>query len=257
MAQTGDNAIVKAIRILSALRSHENGASARELAPSTGIARSTVQRILATLAETGMVAQDTATQRYRIGPQALLIGMGYNAGNALVNAARPHMFTLRDRTGETVGLSVAVGDARIFLEEVQSTSEIRFASEMGRLYPLWSGANGRVLMSGLSDAEIDRVLSNHQLDSSLHEPLTPGEIRSRIAEMRDTGFAMASNETIANVSSVSAAVRDGSGRIVAALSVSGPADRFSAQRMRDVVPQLREATDAISARLGAAGLRAS
>lgn len=254
MEQAADNAIAKAIRILSTLRSHASGASARELVPSTGLPRSTVQRILATLAETGMVLQDPATQRYRIGPQAMVIGMGYNAGNALVDAARAHMYDLRDRTGETVGLSVALGDARIFLEEVQSTSEIRFASELGRLYPLWSGANGRVLMSGLSDGEVDRVLDNHQHDGTLHEPLTPEEIRSRIVEMRANGFAMATNETIANVSSVAAAVRSGSGGVVAALSVSGPADRFIPQRMRAAVAPLREATEAISARLGAVNI---
>lgn len=251
MEGTSDNAVSKAIQILSALRAHVDGASARELAPSTGFARSTVQRILATLAASGMVIQDSTTQRYRIGPQALVIGLGYNGGNVLLNEARPYMFALRDESHETVGLSVGVGHARVFLEEVQSNAEIRFASEMGRLYPLWSGANGRVLLSGLSDAEIDRVLADHEHDASLFDSLTPDEIRMRIVEMREHGFAMASNETIANVSSVSVGVRDGSGRITAALSISGPADRFTAQKMDAVVPKLQDAATAISARLGA------
>lgn len=251
MESTADNAVSKAVQILSALRSHADGASARELAPSTGFARSTVQRILATLSASGMVIQDAATQRYRIGPQALVIGLGYNGGNVLVNEARPYMFALRDQSSETVGLSVAVGHARVFLEEVQSNAEIRFASEMGRLYPLWSGANGRVLMSGFSDAELDRVLAHHEHDATLHESLTPDEIRKRIVDMRSQGFAQASNETIANVSSVAVGVRDGSGQTVAALSVSGPADRFTPERMNDIVPQLQSAASAISMRLGA------
>jgi len=251
MESASDNAVSKAIQILSALRSHADGASARELAPSTGFARSTVQRILVTLSASGMVIQDAATQRYRIGPQALVIGLGYNGGNVLVNEARPYMFALRDESGETVGLSVAVGHARVFLEEVQSNAEIRFASEMGRLYPLWSGANGRVLMGGLSDAQIDRVLADHEHDETLHESLSPDQIRERIVDMRSRGFAQASNETIANVSSVAVGVRDGSGQTVAALSVSGPAERFTPQRMNEIVPQLQAAASAISVRLGA------
>ncbi|MDQ0642508.1 IclR family transcriptional regulator [Microbacterium murale] len=251
MESISDNAVSKAIQILSALRSHADGASARELAPSTGFARSTVQRILATLAASGMVIQDAATQRYLIGPQALVIGLGYNGGDVLVNEARPYMFALRDESGETVGLSVAIGHARVFLEEVQSNAEIRFASEMGRLYPLWSGANGRVLMGGLSDTEIDRVLADHEHDETLHESLSPDQVRERIVDMRAKGFAQASNETIANVSSVAVGVRDGSGQIVAALSVSGPAERFTPQRMDEIVPQLKSAASAISARLGA------
>lgn len=251
MEGTQDNAISKAIQILSALRASGEGASARELAPTTGFARSTVQRILATLSASGMVIQDAATQRYRIGPQALVIGLGYNGGNVLVNEARPYMFALRDESRETVGLSVAVGHARVFLEEVQSNAEIRFASEMGRLYPLWSGANGRVLMSGLADAEIDRVLADHEHDDSLFDSLTPEEIRARITDMRLRGYAVASNETIANVSSIAAGVRDGSGRVVAALSISGPADRFTAAQMDEVAPRLQDVAAAISARLGA------
>lgn len=251
MEGTQDNAISKAIQILSALRASGEGASARELAPTTGFARSTVQRILATLSASGMVIQDAATQRYRIGPQALVIGLGYNGGNVLVNEARPYMFALRDESRETVGLSVAVGHARVFLEEVQSNAEIRFASEMGRLYPLWSGANGRVLMSGLADAEIDRVLADHEHDDSLFDSLTPEEIRARIIDMRLRGYAVASNETIANVSSIAAGVRDGSGRVVAALSISGPADRFTAAQMDEVAPRLQDVAAAISARLGA------
>lgn len=251
MEGTQDNAISKAIQILSALRASGEGASARELAPTTGFARSTVQRILATLSASGMVIQDAATQRYRIGPQALVIGLGYNGGNVLVNEARPYMFALRDESRETVGLSVAVGHARVFLEEVQSNAEIRFASEMGRLYPLWSGANGRVLMSGFADAEIDRVLADHEHDDSLFDSLTPEEIRARIIDMRLRGYAVASNETIANVSSIAAGVRDGSGRVVAALSISGPADRFTAAQMDEVAPRLQDVAAAISARLGA------
>ncbi|MGL3151821.1 IclR family transcriptional regulator [Microbacterium sp. A82] len=251
MEGTSDNAVSKAIQILSALRTHTDGASARELAPSTGFARSTVQRILATLAASGMVIQDASTQRYRIGPQALVIGLGYNGGNVLVNESRPYMFALRDETHETVGLSVAVGNARVFLEEVQSNAEIRFASEMGRLYPLWSGANGRILMSGMSDAEIDRVLADHEHDASLFDSLTPDEIRERIIDMRERGFAVASNETIANVSSVAVGVRDGSGQICAALSISGPADRFTADKMNDAAGRLQEAAAAIAKRLGA------
>lgn len=251
MEGNADNAISKAIQILSALRASTDGASARELAPTTGFARSTVQRVLATLAESGMVIQDSATQRYRIGPQALVIGLGYNGGNILVTEARPYLFALRDESRETVGLSVAVGHARVFLEEVQSNAEIRFASELGRLYPLWSGASGRVLLAALTDAEIDRVLSDHEHHSVLHDSLTPDEIRGRVAEMRANGFAMASDETIANVSSVAVGVRDGSGQTVAALSVSGPAERFTASRMSEVVPRLQDVAAAISARLGA------
>lgn len=249
MSKAGDNAIGKAVTVLRALSINVDGGSARELAAATGIARSTVQRILTTLAETGMVSQDPSTQRYRIGPEALVIGLGYRQGLTLVNLARPLMVCVRDRTGETVGLSVAVGDARVFIAEVVSASELRFASELGRLYPLWSGANGRVLLGGLTDQEVDRILDNQDLAAEVHRPLSAAEIRAEVHLARADGYCLARSESIDGVSSVAVPVRDTAGSVIAALSVSGPENRLSADRLvSDVLPSVADA----ARRLGAA-----
>lgn len=247
---SADNSIGKAVSVLNALRGAENGAGARALASTTGLPRSTVQRLLASLGASGMVIQDEATQQYRIGPQALIIGLGYNAGSVLLAVARPHMISLRDEIGETVGLSVAVGDSRIFIDEVQSTFELRFASELGRLYPLWSGANGRLLLSDLADAEIERMLDSFTDGGLVHRPLSAQETWEQIRRIRRDGYAMASDEAIADVSSVSTPVRDAHGRITAALSASGPSERFTEERMNACLGPLRAASEAISSRVG-------
>lgn len=249
MESTADNAITKAVRILAALRTVRGGASARELAVTTGIPRSTVQRALVSLADSGMVIQDRSNQRYLVGPQALLIGLGYRDSNALVTEARPLMIALRDETGETVGLSIAVGDTRVFLEEVQSRSEIRFASELGRLYPVWSGANGRVLLGGYSDADIERVLTARQADDSLFHPLSVDATREGVAIAREDGHSTAMNEAIRGVNSIAVPVRGADGEIIAAMSVSGPSDRFTPEHMDEALVLLHKAVDDLTLRL--------
>ena len=244
-----DNTVAKAVHVLSALRTLPGGASARELAEHAGLPRSTVQRLLTTLAETGMVVQDAMTQRYKIGSRALLIGLGYNSGLTLLTEARPQMLAVRDTTGETVGLSVAADNTRVFLEEVQSTYELRFATELGKLYPLWSGANGRVLMGSLTAAEIDRVLAVRSLDGAVDHPLSIEALRAKVAEYRRDGYAMASNETIDNVNSIAAPIWGATGDVVAALSISGPSQRFDEERMRAAIAPLQQATAAITTRL--------
>lgn len=249
MEQNADNAITKAVRVLAALRTVRGGASARELAVTTGIPRSTVQRTLVSLADTGMVIQDRGTQRYLIGAQALLIGLGFRDSNALVTEARPLMSSLRDTTGETIGLTIAVGDHRVFLEEVQSRKEIRFASELGRLYPIWSGANGRVLLSGYTDADIDRILSARQVDEGLFHPMSVEATRESVKLAREEGHSTAINEAIRGVNSVAMPIYGAGGEIVAAMSVSGPSDRFVPALMDAALEQLGEAVEAVSARL--------
>ncbi len=249
--ETGlDNSIAKAVRVLNALRALDDGGSARGLAQTTGVPRSTVQRILTTLEATGMVLQNRLTQRYYIGPQALLIGLGHNGAASLLNEARPHMVALRNETGETVGLSIAAGEARVFIDEVQSTQGLRFASELGRMYPLWSGANGRVLLSAMSDEEIESVLATHAHDQAVHQPLSTEQTRIRIEQIRRAGYAEASDEAIQGINSLAVPIHDGSGRVVAALSVSGPAERLTRERMDETLGPLRDVASAITARVG-------
>lgn len=245
-----DNSITKSIHVLGALRTLASGASARELALLADLPRSTVQRILSTLNATGMVTQDLSTQKYKIGPRALLIGLGYNNGLTLVAEARPQMIALRDLTQETVGLSVAIDDTRVFLEEVQSTQELRFASELGKMYPLWSGANGRVLMSSLTPERIRELLTNHRFDEAVDRVLGADEVLEQLAEFERTGYAMAFSEAIANVHSIAVPIRDASGAVSAALSVSGPAQRFEKDKMLESLEPLRAAADAITTRIG-------
>ncbi len=245
-----DNSVAKAVHILGALRPLAGGASARELASAAGLPRSTVQRLLTILTGTGMVSQDHETQKYKIGPRALLIGLGYNSGLTLITEARPQMIAVRDAVGETVGLSVAVDHTRVFLEEVQSTAELRFAPELGKLYPLWSGANGRVLMSGLSPHEIDSLLANKALHHAVDHPLTEQQIRDSLDAYRRDGYATAFNEAIDNVNSLAMPIVDASGAIAAALSISGPSQRFTRERMEEAVPVLGDAVDTITRRLG-------
>lgn len=247
-----DNAIVKAITLLTALRRSKGGGSARELAASTGIPRSTAQRILVTLADTGMVVQDQTDLRYRIGPHALWVGLGYRETMDMVSLARPIMAQLRDLTGETVGLCIAVGDARLYIEEVQSRSGLRYASELGRLYPIWSGASGRVLMSGLSDEEIDRVLRNETLSGEVEHPLRLEDNLKAIHRAREEGFSTAVDETIDSSSSVAVPVTDASQATVAALSLSGPQTRLTLERMLEFLPAVRESANELSRLLGGA-----
>lgn len=247
---TGDNSITKAVHVLNSLREFAGGASARELSILINLPRSTTQRILSTLCSSGMVMQDQASQKYKVGPRALLIGLAYNSGLTLVAEARPHMLALRDITGETVGLSVAIDDKRVFLDEVQSTAELRFAPELGKLYPLWSGANGCVLMSALSHRDVDALLTDRDLDGSVDHPLSKDGTRERLAEFGRTGFATAFNEAITNVNSIAMPVWDGNGATVAAVSISGPAQRFTMDRMTAAVESLRAACRTLSRRLG-------
>ncbi|MBF8190618.1 IclR family transcriptional regulator [Nonomuraea sp. K274] len=242
----------KALLILDVLRTSESALSARELAVQVDLPKSTAQRLLQSLEESRMAVQDPVSRKYRLGPRTLTLGMAYRERLDLRNVALPHMRALRDATDETVGLSVAVGRERMFIEEVQSQSELRTHSELGVPYPLWTGAPGRVLLAHLPAAEVESVLASGCEGAwQAIEPPTKDAFLDRLAAIRSKGQDRAYDETIKGVSALAAPVYDASSRVAAALSVSGPSGRMSDAEMDRIEGDVLRTAQLISRSLGA------
>jgi IclR family acetate operon transcriptional repressor len=242
--------VAKAVRVLQGIAAAGGGLGARELAQRVGEPRSTVQRLLQTLEATGMVVQDPDSQGYALGPLTLQLGMACLRRMDLRQEAVPVMRGLRDVTGETVGLNVRVGDARMYIEQIESRLQLRAKAELGAPYALHTGSPGRVLLAFLPQPEIERILAATAVPSQGRAPKRKAELLALLAEIRASGHAMAFEETIAGLNTIAAPVRDHRGDVVAALSVSGPAGRFGAERMEEVRPLLLDAAEEISFRLG-------
>src|SRR5688572_6246255 len=180
-------------------------------------------RTLAELVAHGLVGRDAAG-RFSLGLR--LIGLGHAAAAAVPGwlDARPALAWLRDRTGESVQLYVRDGDQRVCVESLEAPHELRTIVPVGARLPLDRGSAGRVLRSGSPPATANRADAG------------PGWVES-IGE-REPGVA-----------SVSAPVADPSGRVVAAVSVSGPIDRITRSPGRRHGPAVVEAAARISAHL--------
>lgn len=242
----------RAVQILDELRLSDGALGIREISARLGLPKSTVQRILRDLVDTDMASQDTVTRRYRLGPRTLALGMAYQHGISLRNVAMPRMRELRDRTGETVGLSVAVGDELMHVDQVESTSELRCTFEIGHPLPLWSGAPSKVLLADLAGAEVRRIASHHRHTdvTPVHPPSTEALIEA-VARARKDGYATAFEETIAGVNTISAPVRGQAGRVIATISVTGPSGRLTESAMTRMLPDLQWTVGAVSAAMGA------
>lgn len=243
-------AVAKAVRVLQGIAGAGGSLGARELAGRMGVPKSTIQRLLQTLEATGMVVQDPCTLGYALGPLTLQLGMVCLQRIDLRREAVPVMRGLRDATGETVGLNVRVGDARMYIEQIESRLQLRAKAELGAPYGLHVGSPGRVLLAFLPQAEIDRLLATAPPPPEGRAPKRRADLLAILAEIRASGHATAFEETIAGLNTVAAPVRDHSGDVAAALSVSGPAGRFGAERMEEVRPLLLDAAEEIGFRLG-------
>lgn len=242
----------RAVDIMELLRLAGGELGIRDIAERVQLPKSTVQRILSDLVDTEMASQDPATRRYRLGPRTLALGMAYQRGIDLRGVALPHMIQLRDLTGETVGLSVVIGDGMMHVDQVESRAQLRRTFDIGRPLPMWAGAPSRLILGELPDEEARAVLDDHV--ETGYQPVRPpsaDDLLRDVADARTRGHARAIDETIAGVSTLSAPVRGHSGELVAVLSVTGPTARFDDAAMDGAVEPLTGAARRISLQLGA------
>lgn len=242
--------IQKAADVLTALADDQRDLSARELSDVMGVPRSTVQRLLQALEDTGLVRQDGVTRKYGLGPRTLALGMAYLGRIDVRTYALPHMTRLRDELGETIELAVRVGAARMYVAQVEARTELKAKAELGRLYPLWAGAAGRTLLGNLPREEIARMAADAGDVAFTHvTPPSLAGLFAQLEEERRLGYAMAFEETIRDVHTVAVPVAVPPADAVV-LSASGPATRFSKELMHAAVDPLLDAARAISESMG-------
>jgi DNA-binding IclR family transcriptional regulator len=177
-----------------------------DLVRETGLARPTAHRLAVALEDHGLVVRD-GDGRFRLG--ARLVGWGAAAGAALalVEPARGILQRLSAETGESAQLYVREGDQRVCVVTYERPTGLRDTVPLGAVMPLDRGSGGRVLLAWADDRD------RFDVDPEL------------LAAVRETGWTATVGEREPGVASVSAPVRVG-GHVVAALSVSGPAERF-------------------------------
>jgi DNA-binding IclR family transcriptional regulator len=221
-----------------------------ELGRRLGVHKATASRLVATLAERGMVERDPITEKYRLGFGLIRLAGAAMASMDLVRIARPMLEELADRTRETVNLGVLSGDAVVYIDQVTGTRSIVAVSWVGRRTPLHCTSNGKVLLANVGDAERARLLAaplHRETRSTVTDVAT---LETQLEEIRRRGYATTMEELEEGLNAVAAPIRRADGEVVAALSVSGPAFRMRPVDLPRVGRLTMEAAGAISRRLG-------
>ena len=146
-----------------------------ELGRRLGVHKATASRLVATLAERGMVERDPITEKFRLGFGLIRLAGAAMASMDLVRIARPMLEDLADRTRETVNLGVLSGDAVVYIDQVTGTRSIVAVSWVGRRTPLHCTSNGKVLLANVGEAERARLLAGpltRETRSTVTDPAT-------------------------------------------------------------------------------------
>lgn len=243
--------VVRAVRMLDVLSSTGSGVGISDIARETQMSKSTVHHILQTLVASGLAMLDPETRLYQLGPKPIDWARTYSESTDIGAAARPYLRRLREETQETVAVFVRVGAQRVCVARVQSDHAIRHVEHVGEIHPLWQSAPGRVLMSGMADDAIETFLRTADLKPATQYTLVdPKKIMAAIREIRRTGFALAEQEIFLGAAVVAVPIRNDTGGVAGALSVSGPFDRWNKDSAAAHLPRILSSAAELSNRLG-------
>jgi DNA-binding IclR family transcriptional regulator len=238
----------RAITILELL-AREGESSVTEIAGGLGVHKSTAFRLLATLEVHRLVEQVNDRGRYRLGVGNLRLAGATTARLDVVSEARPVTRQLAAETGETVNITVRSEESALYLDQVAGNSALQSHNWVGQRIPLHATSNGKVLLSELSDDELDAALP--ELARFTHHTITSrGALRAELAEVRRLGYALAVDELEIGLTAAAAPVRSHHGDIVASMSISGPTFRLTRERLEVTVPLVVAAALEVSHRLG-------
>jgi DNA-binding IclR family transcriptional regulator len=235
----------RALQLLLAFED-ERELTVAALAGRLGIHRSSASRLAATLARRGFLERAAGSEAFRLGPALGRLGLIALGLRGLVAEARDAMERLARETGDTVVLSVLEGGDCVDVAQVSGPHLVGVRDWVGRRSPLHASSDGKVFLAWAGTNPAPR-----RLPALTRRTITRRTtLAEEIDRVRRLGWASVEGELEEGLNGVAAPVFDPAGRCVAALSVSGPAYRLTAERLVAVGPSVQAAAREIGARLG-------
>jgi IclR family acetate operon transcriptional repressor len=239
------HSVGRALAILEALTRSDHEVGVSEIANITGLAVGTVHRLLATLAYHGYVRQNVVTRGY--GPGVKLLSLAAAAHERIGAIARPYLTRLMQASQETANMAVLESNSTLYIEQVPPPRMLRIFTEPGNRVPLHTAGTGKVLLAYQQPSVIESIIERTGLTPSTPNTITnPTVLLEVLQQVRDQGYAMDMEEQEEGVCCLATPVFTPDGQILAAISVSGPANRLSLARLRELVPHIKSIAAALS-----------
>lgn len=234
--------LVRAFALLDILAQAPEGRTLAALATAAQLPEATAHRLLTVLADLNVARPGEAGQ-WRIGRHCLELGAAYLDSVEIRTEARAPMRQLTEATGETCALGVLDDDRVVYVEKVDSGHPVRMQSAIGRSNPAVTSSLGRAILASAPEAVVERVLDRT-------DETAVARLRAELACCRERGYSIDDEENEPGIRGAGAPVLDYRGWPVAALSVAGPVQRVSRERMHELGLATAAVARELSHRLG-------
>lgn len=250
-------AVANSLKLVDALAASDQGRGVTELSGELRLAKSTVYRLLQTLAGRSFVVQDSATGRYHLGLKLLELGALVSNRLSIRTIAQPHLQRLMEATNETVHLGLLEGHEVVYADKIECPQTIRMYSRVGRRSPLHCTSLGKTLLAYQSEQMLQDLLRAGLRRFTSRTITTPRRLRDELQRIREEGYALDNEEFEDGLRCVAAPVWDHTSTVVASLGIAGPARRLEDAGLPVLIKHVQEAAEAVSGALGYKGMPAA
>lgn len=229
-SKTGGIAVGRALEVLR-LAANEEFVSPTSVAGALGVNKSTGSRLIKTLTEQGFLSVSGNGRGWVLGPAVIELYAAIHRRIDLQELTREALTRLRDLTGETVSIQIRVGDVRVCVAQAPSNHPVRWVIEVGESRPLTAGSSAKVILAGMPDSELSRLLNSQPFSAFTTRTLGRKELLAEVERVRANGYAINDSERIEGVAGIAVPIRNIQGETVASLAISGPHSRWRRDQM--------------------------
>jgi len=242
--------IVKVFKLIEILVT-EREFEVRELCKLCELPKTTVHRMLLTLQDLGYVSQSPKKRLYKATTKFFELGQSVMQNSGLIDIAHPHMAELSILAGESVNLGILNGIDAVCIDKVEGQSPLKVDQPIGSRYPAYFSGYGKACLAFLPEEERASLLDSIDIvpvtDKSLK---TVDAIEKDLEQIRTKGYALDDEEGLIGIRCIAAPIFDHSKKVVAAISIAAPSQRFVKKKIPSMAKLVMKTADKISQELG-------
>lgn len=224
-----------------------------ELAKRSGITKARAFRLLTTLEQRALVSRAADDASYSLGYQALHLGAAAQSQIDLARLAGRAIESLGAKFNESIVVRVREGLETVCIARWESTQSLRVPGQIGDRRPLYVGAPSRLLLAYAPQDVIDAVLASERSRPTANTPSSRSKLLAAADKVREQGYAISTGERAADTAAIAVPIRDGSGSVVASLSIVTPVTRMTENRVSRYLKDLQLHAGDLSRALGYVG----
>ena len=216
-----------------------------------GLPKSSAHALLRTMEDRGYLTLDPSAREYRLGSRIWELAQAHHRIEDLRAVMKPVMDGVMERTGETVQLARLEGSEAVYLELSESPHPMKLTSRVGARLPAHASAIGKSLLASLDPEEARRRLAAADLPRLTPRTITdPEELLAELERVRRQGYSVDNEEFATGLRCIGMPIRDATGRVVGAMSVSMPTPRYNRAAAANARRALGEAVARAAEKLG-------